>query len=180
MQRRGLQKSIASLECRPMARTWYLVQSKPRNEARALENLLRQGYETYLPLIEVERLQRGKLFKNMEPLFPRYIFLHLEEGNDNWGPIRSTLGVAGMVRFGLAYATVPDPVIEAIRERTQEIRESLFAPGDNIQIVSGPLVGLEGVFDISDGEQRSFVLLEFMQKQQRVSVSTADLRAAAY
>lgn len=163
-----------------MARTWYLVQSKPRNEARALENLLRQGYETYLPLIEVERLQRGKLFKNMEPLFPRYIFLHLEEGNDNWGPIRSTLGVAGMVRFGLAYATVPDPVIEAIRERTQEIRESLFAPGDNIQIVSGPLVGLEGVFDISDGEQRSFVLLEFMQKQQRVSVSTADLRAAAY
>ena len=163
-----------------MARTWYLVQSKPRNEARALENLLRQGYETYLPLIEVERLQRGKLFKNMEPLFPRYIFLHLEEGNDNWGPIRSTLGVAGMVRFGLAYATVPDPVIEAIRERTQEIRESLFAPGDNIQIVSGPLVGLEGVFDISDGEQRSFVLLEFMQKQQRVSVSTAVLRAAAY
>lgn len=163
-----------------MARTWYLVQSKPRNEARALENLLRQGYETYLPLIEVERLQRGKLFKRMEPLFPRYLFLHLEEGNDNWGPIRSTLGVAGLVRFGLAYATVPDPVIEAIRSRTQEIREALFAAGDSIQIVSGPLVGLEGVFEIADGEQRSFVLLEFMQKQQRVSVATTDLRAAAY
>lgn len=71
-----------------MARTWYLVQSKPRNEARALENLLRQGYETYLPLIEVERLQRGKLLKKQEPLFSRYLFLHLEEGNDNWGPIR--------------------------------------------------------------------------------------------
>ena len=69
-----------------MARTWYLVQSKPRNEARALENLLRQGYETYLPLIEVERLQRGKLLKKQEPLFSRYLFLHLEEGNDNWGP----------------------------------------------------------------------------------------------
>lgn len=163
-----------------MARTWYLVQSKPRNEARALENLLRQGYETYLPLIEVERLQRGKLLKKMEPLFPRYLFLHLEEGNDNWGPIRSTLGVAGMVRFGQVYAAVPDPVIEAIRERTQEIRETLFTSGDAIQIVSGPLLGLEGVFEIADGEQRSFVLLEFMQKQQRVSVSTADLRAAVY
>lgn len=163
-----------------MARTWYLVQSKPRNEARALENLLRQGYETYLPLIEVERLQRGKLLKKLEPLFPRYLFLHLEEGNDNWGPIRSTLGVAGMVRFGQAYAAVPDPIIEAIRERTQEIRKMLFAAGDNVQVVSGPLVGLEGVFEIADGEQRSFVLLEFMQKQQRVSVSTADLRPAAY
>lgn len=160
-----------------MARAWYLVQSKPRNEARALENLVRQGYETYLPLMEVERLQRGKLLKRMEPLFPRYLFLHLEEGNDNWGPIRSTMGVAGLVRFGQAYAVVSNEVMEAVRERTQDIRKSLFESGDNVRVVSGPLLGLEGVFEIADGEQRSFVLLEFMQKQQRVSVSTADLRA---
>lgn len=160
-----------------MARAWYLVQSKPRNEMRALENLVRQGYETYLPLMEVERLQRGKLFKKMEPLFPRYLFLHLEEGNDNWGPIRSTMGVAGLVRFGQAYAVVSDDVLEAVRVRTQDVKKALFTPGDSIRVVSGPLLGLEGVFDITDGEQRSFVLLEFMQKQQRVSVSTADLRA---
>ena len=160
-----------------MARAWYLVQSKPRNEARALENLVRQGYETYLPLMEVERLQRGKLLKKMEPLFPRYLFLHLEEGNDNWGPIRSTLGVAGLVRFGQAYAVVSDEVMDAVRERTQDIKKSLFESGDSVRVVSGPLLGLEGVFEIADGEQRSFVLLEFMQKQQRVSVSTADLRA---
>jgi len=160
-----------------MARAWYLVQSKPRNEMRALENLARQGYETYLPLMEVERLQRGKLLKKMEPLFPRYLFLHLEEGNDNWGPIRSTLGVAGLVRFGQAYALVSDEVMDAVRERTQDVKKSLFESGDNVRVVSGPLLGLEGVFEISDGEQRSFVLLEFMQKQQRVSVSTADLRA---
>ena len=160
-----------------MARAWYLVQSKPRNETRALENLVRQGYQTYLPLMEVERLQRGKLLKKMEPLFPRYLFLHLEEGNDNWGPIRSTLGVAGLVRFGQAYAVVSDEVMAAVRERTQDIKKSLFESGDNVRVVSGPLLGLEGVFEIADGEQRSFVLLEFMQKQQRVSVSTADLRA---
>ncbi|MGV1016054.1 MAG: transcription/translation regulatory transformer protein RfaH [Fluviibacter phosphoraccumulans] len=160
-----------------MARAWYLVQSKPRNEMRALENLVRQGYETYLPLMEVERLQRGKLLKKMEPLFPRYLFLHLEEGNDNWGPIRSTMGVAGLVRFGQAYAVVSDDLLEAVRVRTQDVKKALFTPGDSIRVVSGPLLGLEGVFDITDGEQRSFVLLEFMQKQQRVSVSTADLRA---
>jgi len=161
-----------------MARAWYLVQSKPRNEARALENLVRQGYTTYLPLIEVERLQRGKLLKKMEPLFPRYLFLQLEEGNDNWGPIRSTLGVAGMVRFGHMYAMVSEEVIDHVRKRTQEVRQSLFAAGEAIRVVSGPLLGLEGIFEIADGEQRSFVLLEFMQKQQRVSVSTADLRAS--
>ena len=160
-----------------MENKWFLIQTKPRNEKRALDNLLRQGYQSYLPLIEVERLQRGKLLHKQEPLFPRYIFLNLAAGVDNWGPIRSTLGVANMVRFGLAYATVPDAVIDVIRERTQDIKKTLFESGDNVRVVSGPLLGLEGVFEISDGEQRSFVLLEFMQKQQRVSVSTADLRA---
>lgn len=159
-----------------MTRSWYLVQSKPRNELRAVENLLRQGYEVYLPLIEVERLHRGKLLKRLEPLFPRYLFLHLEEGSDNWGPIRSTLGVAGMVQFGQVYAAVSESVIVAIRERVQSLKKTLFAAGDHIQVVSGPLAGLEGVFEISDGEQRSFVMLEFMQKQQRVSLVTADLR----
>ena len=163
-----------------MTRAWYLVQSKPRNETRALDNLVRQGYQTFLPMIEVERIQRSKLLKKMEPLFPRYIFLSLEEGNDNWGPIRSTLGVAGMVRFGLAYATLSDALIDELRERTQEVKKALFEAGENIRVVSGPLLGLEGVFQIADGEQRSFVLLEFMQKQQRVSVSTADLRTAPY
>lgn len=163
-----------------MARTWYLVQSKPRNESRAFENLLRQGYETYLPLIEVERIQRGVLLKKQEPLFPRYLFLHLEEGTDNWGPIRSTLGVAGMVRFGQTYASISNSVIEAIRERTQAIKKALYKAGDSVQIVSGPLLGLEGVFELADGEQRSFVLLEFMQKQQSVSVLTTDLRQMSY
>jgi transcriptional antiterminator RfaH len=82
------------------------------------------------------------------------------------------------VRFGQAYAVVSNEVMEAVRERTQDIRKTLFESGDTIRVVSGPLLGLEGVFEIADGEQRSFVLLEFMQKQQRVSVSTADLRAA--
>jgi transcriptional antiterminator RfaH len=87
------------------------------------------------------------------------------------------MGVAGLVRFGQAYAVVSDDVLEAVRVRTQDVKKALFTPGDSIRVVSGPLLGLEGVFDITDGEQRSFVLLEFMQKQQRVSVSTADLRA---
>jgi transcriptional antiterminator RfaH len=88
------------------------------------------------------------------------------------------MGVAGLVRFGQAYAVVSDEVLEAVRERTQDIKKALFESGDGIRVVSGPLLGLEGVFEITDGEQRSFVLLEFMQKQQRVSVSTADLRAS--
>ena len=37
---------------------WYLLQSKPHQERRALENLRNQGFECFLPLYLRERLRR--------------------------------------------------------------------------------------------------------------------------
>ncbi len=39
---------------------WYLIYSKPKDEKVAQENLERQGYETYLPLILGRTKRRGK------------------------------------------------------------------------------------------------------------------------
>ena len=86
---------------------WYLLYSKPRQEGVAVENLKRQGYETYLPLIRTRRRRQGQYVSLVEPMFPRYLFIHLSDQTDNWGPIRSTLGVSGLVRFGDLPAQVP-------------------------------------------------------------------------
>ena len=80
---------------------WYAVQAKPRQENTAEENLRRQGFDTYLPKIQLRRRRRDKWTKVVEPLFPRYLFIHLEPGVDNWAPLRSTLGVSTVVRFGV-------------------------------------------------------------------------------
>ena len=39
---------------------WLLLQLKPRQEMRALENLERQQAQCYCPKIQVEKLRRGK------------------------------------------------------------------------------------------------------------------------
>ena len=40
---------------------WYVIHAKPRQEARALENLERQGYEAWLPMLTVQKiLQIGR------------------------------------------------------------------------------------------------------------------------
>ena len=36
----------------------------------------------------------------VEPVFPRYLFVRLDFGVTNLAPIRSTLGVSDLVRFG--------------------------------------------------------------------------------
>lgn len=58
--------------------SWYLIHSKPRQEDLALDNLQRQGYECYLPLISIEKLRRKLLVPADEPLFSRYFFIRLD------------------------------------------------------------------------------------------------------
>ena len=79
--------------------SWYLVHTKPRQEQRASANLFNQGYVTWLPQLRVEKVRQRRLVVVDEPLFQRYLFIHLPPGI-NWSPVRSTLGVTTIVRFG--------------------------------------------------------------------------------
>ena len=98
-------------ESRMTQARWYVLQSKPREEKRALENLRNQGFECLLPMYSRERLRRGKREQVDEPLFPRYLFVHLDEVTSNWYVLRSTYGVTNIVRFGQIPAAISDDIV---------------------------------------------------------------------
>lgn len=47
-----------------------------------------------------------------------------------------------------------------------------------MKIVSGPLRGLEGIYQQPDGELRAMVLIELLNKQHRIITDMQDLRPA--
>lgn len=159
---------------------WYLVLTKPRQEHRARENLFNQGYEVWLPQLRVERVRQRRLVVVDEPLFPRYLFIHLPLGT-NWAPVRSTLGVTTIVRFGGLPARVPLPVLQALRqEEAQRIQSTVvpkFTPGQPVKIMAGPFAGVRAVFDMADGQARALVLIELLQRTTRLPVPVAALKA---
>ena len=157
---------------------WYAIHSKPRQEERALDNLQCQGFEAWLPMLTVEKVLRGKLAKVTEPMFSRYLFIRLDTEQTNWSPIRSTLGVSRLVSFGNRPAVVADKLIQALQTVPQRAPERLFQPGQTIKIVSGPLKGIEGIFQQADGEHRAMVLIDLLNKQHRVTTQMQDLRPA--
>ncbi|NBO41380.1 MAG: transcription/translation regulatory transformer protein RfaH [Betaproteobacteria bacterium] len=157
---------------------WYAIHSKPRQEERALENLQRQGFEAWLPLMEVEKVLRSKLMRVIEPMFSRYLFIRLDTEQTNWSPIRSTLGVSKLVSFGNRPAVVSDDLIVALKNLPKQETQRLIQPGQQVKIVSGPLRGLEGIYQQSDGEMRAMVLIELLNKQHRIVTDMQDLRPA--
>lgn len=160
---------------------WYLVHTKPRQENCALENLQRQGYQCYLPTRLSEKLRQGALTVTEEPLFPRYLFIRLgrDESAHSWAPIRSTKGVSRLVSFGTEPAKVSDSLIDALRAQAayaQAEPERLFEAGERVWLTETPFAGMEGIYQMADGERRVMVLIELLSKQVRVQVAPAGLR----
>jgi len=155
---------------------WYVVHTKPRQEARALENLQNQGFNCFLPTMQVQKLRNQKVQTITEPMFSRYLFIQLDDQTQNWGPIRSTLGVSKLVSFGPQPAKVPPEFIAFIKEAPPETLERMFTPGDSIQIASGPLQGIEGKYIADDGETRAFVLIDLLGQPQKLRIAVDSLR----
>jgi transcriptional antiterminator RfaH len=146
---------------------WYLVHSRPRQEDVAAEHLERQGYEVYLPRVKLPRHRRARWLENIEPLFPRYLFAGLKTGQQSLHPIRSTRGVAALVRSGERYASVSVTLLEALRagadaDGLHQLRAEGLVPGDRVRIVAGPFAGLEAVFHSRQGSDRVRVLLQII------------------
>ncbi len=161
---------------------WYLVHTKPRLENTALINLERQGYECYLPRLRVEKLRRRKAEIVDEPMFPRYLFIHLDTSHQakSWSPIRSTLGVSKLVYFGTQAATVDDALVELLQQREQAMpAEAMFQPGEKVVITEGPFAGIEAIYQTSDPERRALILLEILSKPVQMPIEPFRLRKTA-
>ncbi len=149
---------------------WYAVHCKPRQDERAEIELANQGFEVFLPRIRVRRRVRQRYTMVVESMFPRYLFVHLDDGGEqDWSPIRSTRGVTGLGRMGGQTPTVPDPVIEALLRRVDGENcvdlnpDDGFAPNDRVMITEGPLAGFEAVFQARNSQERVIVLLNLLQ-----------------
>jgi transcriptional antiterminator RfaH len=146
---------------------WYLLKIKPRQERIAIQNLENQNYDVYCPWATINK-------KNVV-LFPGYLFISLDEGSENWAPIRSTKGVLNFVRFGLSYAKLSDKLIDFIKEnefKTAEMIKNLnaFNPGDKVQITEGIFKNCVAIFKSSRSEDRIILLMNLLGQQQTINM----------
>lgn len=159
---------------------WYLIQTKPRQEARAEEHLLRQQYECFRPLqARTPAATRASRRVVEEDLFPGYLFIRLD-CNDSWYPIRSTRGVSRIVAFGGMPCPVPDSLIGHIRQRMTQPQTLApaahpFAQGETVRVRTGDSE-LQAIFLCEDGDERAVILLNLLQREQRISLPRSSLQ----
>jgi transcriptional antiterminator RfaH len=160
---------------------WHLIYTKPQQEKVALDNLIRQNYQCYLPLINKEKILRGKKILIMEPMFPRYLFVRLShDGQQNWSPIRSTIGVSHLVNFGDLAASLDDEMMDNLKQKIDKaLVVKVFSIHDKVEILTGPFKGMEAIFNTYKGEERAMLFLNFMAKNLTAKFDLRDIKKVA-
>lgn len=159
------------------APAWYLIQTRPRQEIRARENLERQAFHCFLPLFSARRTASVNASRPVDqPFFPGYLFIRLA-ADDNWNLLRSTRGVSRVVSFCNTPCRVDDTLIEQIRVRCAgHEKPCRFEPGDAVRIQVGPYADMEAIFLARDGQERVVLLLNLLNRQQRLHVDLGHVQ----
>lgn len=158
---------------------WYCVMTQPRREAYARDNLERQGFRCFLPLLRRTVRHARRCETRLVALFPRYAFVVLDLERDRWRSVRGTFGVAQLLMDGDRPRPVPVGVVETLLASAdaagavsagQELRV-----GARVRILNGPLADRLATVTRLDERGRVAVLLEIMGAERTVVMAREDL-----
>ncbi len=149
---------------------WWVLHTRPRAEKALARQFTARNLSFFLPLYQHQWRNRGRLFRAHLPLFPGYIFLR-GDGDTR----RSALETNQVVR------TLP--VADTTQLRSDLVRvyrmmqagmllapEEQLLPGAAVEIIAGPLTGLEGKIIQRGKQMRFFVEVQLLQRGVSVEI----------
>ena len=159
---------------------WFLLQFKPNSHRLAERNLMRQGFETFLPMQEVTRRKSTRFVNDLRPLFPGYMLVAFQPKSAPWRKINATIGVSKLVSFDGQPRPVPLDLVSALMQRCDTAGKLLsakqLAAGDQVELVTGPFANFIATVETIDIEQRIWVLMECMGQRTRMHVKADQLQ----
>ena len=158
---------------------WIAVYTKPRHEKTVENELLKKGFEVYLPILK-ERRKWSDRKKWVEfPLFRSYIFVRTEIKNSLF--VLQTMGVVKVIKFGGEVAVIQNDSIRAIKLMIEGgyMPEAIdyFVKGETVEVKSGPLKGLIGEVIRVDNSDRLLVRVDAIQHSISVQIDRGFLKS---
>jgi transcription antitermination factor NusG len=140
---------------------WFAVYTRYKSEKQVFDHLSRKGIECYLPLMNVVRRYTRKIKKYEIPLINCYIFVFINK--DQYISVLETENVIKFLRQGADLISIPSQEIEILKRITgyisdlSQIDQIPISIGDEVEVMSGSLVGLKGKI-IAQTNKKTFVV----------------------
>lgn len=143
---------------------WYAVYTKSRSEKRVQLELNEKGIENYLPMQRKLRKWSDRKKWVDTPVISGYVFVRI--CNKQYFEVLKTEGVVAFVRFENAPAVIRDEQIDLIKRLLHQHQVDVksvkkpYKHGDPVEIIAGPLLGVQGKLIRHRNTSRVIVQLE--------------------
>lgn len=188
---------------------WYVLQTRPAHEDKAARGLVARGFDPYAPVV-YRRVPTGrrddkgrKLTREIaRPMFPGYIFVQFDAGDEKFAEVRIVPGITGYLKDEAGEPqAVPDVTMDLIavseteefgryldeeeRARRAALRASKrkrappeFKTGDDVRVVRGEWKDWIMKVSKADDLGRVVLLFHIFGRETKIHADQADLEVA--
>lgn len=159
-----------------LEKKWYAVHTRSHHESKVADLVAAKGIETFLPLRTLQRRwkDRNKLIDF--PLFPGYVFVKMPLLEKN-----KVVQTPSVVRLVGSHRpeSMPEEQVMAVRRFLQE--EIAFDPypylhpGQEVEVIRGPLKGIRGILVDRKGRYRLIVNLPLINSMVDAEIAVEDV-----
>jgi len=162
----------------PMNTYWTAFYTKPRNEKKAADRLLIQGFEVYCPTRTVVKQWSDRKKKVKEPVFTSYLFAKVDEVSRT--EILMDTGIVSNVFWLGLPAVIRESEILAIKSFLDDFPQAEMSngrpsQGSKVEIETGPLSGQTGVIRRIQGN-RAFLAIANLSIEMNAEMSLGHLK----
>ncbi len=141
---------------------WYAVYTRPKNEKKVTDQLVKLGIEVYCPLVTQVKQWSDRKKKVETPLISSYVFVNLEEKDRD--KVFEAFGVVRYLFWLGKPAIIRDEEIYLLKDSLKEVISTFeiseIKPGDVLNISRGPFQGKEGVVKAVEKNKIQLILKE--------------------
>jgi transcription antitermination factor NusG len=157
---------------------WFPLHVRARHERTIRDEMMKQGYEVYLPMVKKRRRWSDRYKIIESPLFSGYLFVRMDRRLKYY--VLEIPGVQGFIIFKGEMAHVPDFQIDFIqrmleRPETFDVVNKIIKTGHRVRIISGPFIGMKGIVKDLKNKSRFYVTIDHIQHTLSIEVSEYDL-----
>jgi transcription antitermination factor NusG len=160
---------------------WYAVSTRSRQEKVAASTLDALGIAHFLPLQTERRRWSDRMQSVNTPLFPGYLFVHIDPSSRLKLEVLKAPGVVRFVGDRMGPISIQDSEIEGISNLVTSGAELSPHPflkqGDRVRVVRGALAGVEGTLVRIGSKSQIVISIEVLHRSLATTVSESDVEA---
>jgi transcription termination/antitermination protein NusG len=173
---------------------WFVVHTQSGYEKKVKQNLearissmnMEESiHEVVIPMEDVVEFKNGKKQVVQKKVFPGYLLVRCDMGDDSWYVIRNTPGVTGFVGQGAKPSPLPRRDVENFLQVKDESEEAApkrgkprleYEQGETVRVKEGPFADFSGeIVEINEDQLKLKVLVNIFGRETPVELEFSQV-----